>query len=177
MKMKKIRLALALTAAFALVPSLLGCRIERAEPALADTADEPDLAARVADMLDGQAAAWNGGDLESFMAAYERSPETTYIGSGGLIEGFDGIRERYAPLFQADAERDSLRFTGLRVRQLDPRFGVATARYVLYRDGEVTSTGPFTLVLLRVEDAWRIVHDQSAEDPPDGGEADPQGGP
>jgi hypothetical protein len=43
---------------------------------------------------------------------------------------------------------------------------VATARYVLTRDGETTSTGPFTLVMMRVEGTWEIVHDQSAADPP-----------
>jgi ketosteroid isomerase-like protein len=30
----------------------------------------------------------------------------------------------------------------------------------------VTGSGPFTLVLRRTEDEWRIVHDQSASDPP-----------
>lgn len=142
------------------------CRIERVEPAGADVVDEPDLLAQAAGILDDQAAAWNGGDLEAFMAAYERSPSTTYIGSTGLIEGFDGIRNRYAPSFEPDAQRDSLRFESLRARELDPRFGVVTARYVLFRDGETTTTGPFTLVMMRVEGSWRIVHDQSAADPP-----------
>ena len=39
-----------------------------------------------------------------------------------------------------------------------------TARYVLHRGDTITSTGPFTLVLMSVEGTWRIVHDQSAED-------------
>ena len=142
-----------------------GCRFERLDNNGSPVADEgPDLAEQVASLLDLQAAAWNAGDLEGFMSAYSPSPTTTYIGSTGLIEGYDGIRERYAPGFAEGAARDSLRFEGLRVREVDERVGVATARYVLEREGTVTSTGPFTLVLLNVEGAWLIVHDQSAED-------------
>ncbi|WP_419938784.1 YybH family protein [Candidatus Palauibacter sp.] len=157
---------LAAAAVVALAAGLVtgGCEFERLDSNGSPLADEgPDLAEQVASLLDLQAAAWNAGDLEGFMSAYSPSPTTTYIGSTGLIEGYDGIRERYAPGFAEGAARDSLRFEGLRVREVDERVGVATARYVLEREGIVTSTGPFTLVLLNVEGAWLIVHDQSAE--------------
>ncbi len=152
-------------AAVLVVTAAAGCRIEPAARRPDAAPEEPGLTARVPEILAAQAAAWNGGDLDGFMAAYHRSPETTYIGTAGLLEGFDAIRERYAPLFAPGAARDSLRFEALRTRELDPRVGIATARYVLHRDGEITSTGPFTLVFLRVEGAWKIVHDQSAADP------------
>lgn len=142
-----------------------GCRIESVGNGGEPAPEEPGLDILVAVMLETQAIAWNDGDLDGFMAAYARSPETTYIGASGLIVGIDGIRARYAPLFEPGAARDSLRFADLVTRELDPRLGIATARYILERDGAVTSTGPFTLVLMRVEGDWRIVHDQSAADP------------
>lgn len=145
---------------------LSSCRIEAVESGDSPADEEPDLEAQIASILEEQAAAWNAGYLDGFLAAYERSPATTYIGSGGLRRGFDAIRDRYAPLFAPGAERDSLRFGDVAVRELDPRFAVVTARYTLHREDEVTSTGPFTLVLMRVEGAWKIVHDQSAADPP-----------
>ena len=143
-----------------------GCRIERLDDSATSTAtDASGLEEQVTAILDRQAAAWNAGDLDGFMSAYSPSTTTTYIGSTGLIEGYEGIRERYAPLFEVGAARDSLRFEELRTREVDARVGVATARYLLERGGVITSAGPFTLVLLNVEGAWRIVHDQSAEDP------------
>ena len=141
-----------------------GCTLERVDGNGGSAASEPDFATQVESLLNVQAAAWNGGDLEGFMSGYSPSPTTTYFGSGGLIEGYDAIRERYAPDFEAGATRDSLRFEALQAREVETRVGVATARYVLERDGTVTSTGPFTLVLLNVEGVWMIVHDQSAED-------------
>lgn len=157
----------------ALVPWTGACRIERASaPGVGD--QDADFAARVEEILRLSAEAWNAGDLEGFMVHYERAPTTTYIGSSGLRVGYDSIHARYAPVFEPGAERDSLRFESIRTRLLDQRFGVATARYVLFREGVITSTGPFTLVLMRVEGAWKIIHDQSAADPPPEPESAPE---
>ncbi|MDX1395334.1 MAG: nuclear transport factor 2 family protein [Gemmatimonadota bacterium] len=155
---------IAVAAAF--IVATASCTIEPVGNGGDSGAEEPDFRTQVSDILDAQAAAWNAGDLDGFMSSYDLSPETSYIGASGLITGFEGIRERYAPLFEPGAERDSLHFVNLSVRELDPRFGVATARYVLTAGGRITSTGPFTLVLMRVEGTWVIVHDQSAADPP-----------
>lgn len=149
-----------------LAVALAGCTIEPATPGADAGDEEPAFREQVQDILSAQAGAWNRGDLEGFMAAYERSPETTYIGAPGLVTGFDAIQARYEPYFVPGAERDRLSFTDLAARELDPRFGIATARYVLSRGDSITSTGPFTLVLMRVEGAWTIVHDHSAADPP-----------
>ena len=102
-------------------------------------------------MLDSSAVAWNEGRIEGFMDDYVDSPSTTYIGGAGLVEGWDGIRERYAPLFEPGADRDSLRFVDLKLRRLSATLALATARYILYgEDGRTTASGPFTLVLRKV---------------------------
>lgn len=145
--------------------AVAGCRIERTNGQGAPASAEPSLYAQVDEMLATQVAAWNRGDLEAFMSTYDRSPATSFIGAAGVLEGYDAIRANYAAGFEPGAARDSLRFEQLRARALDPRFAVVTARYVLQRGETITSTGPFTLVLMNVEGAWKIVHDQSAADP------------
>ena len=155
------RSRLALAGTLAAVVFGGGCRLESLNGNGDSAAIEPDLQAHVAALLDRQTAAWNAGDLDGFMSGYDRSPTTTYLGSSGLIEGYESIRQRYAPGFAPGAERDSLRVAELRVREVETRVAVATARYILERDGEVTATGQFTLVLLNAEGAWLIVHDQS----------------
>ncbi|MFQ5678010.1 MAG: YybH family protein [Gemmatimonadota bacterium] len=143
---------------------MTGCRIVRVEPS--ETPEEaPDLRSQISQMLASSAAAWNRGDLEAFLSDYERAPSTTYIGRDGLRLGFEAIRERYAPLFAPRAERDSLRFESLRVRPIGPMYALVTARYVLHSGGAVTSSGPFTLLLNRIEGHWKIVHDHSSSDP------------
>jgi beta-aspartyl-peptidase (threonine type) len=155
---------------FVLLVAALGsapaaCRIEGGAP-VAGTDTIPGVETQVARMLERSAEAWNRGDLDGFMDDYLRSPTTSYIGSSGRVAGWEAIRARYAPLFQAGALRDSLRFEGIAARPLGDDHALATARYVLFREGSVTGSGPFTLVLWRTDEGWRIVHDQSASDPP-----------
>ncbi len=125
-------------------------------------ADAAALRAAVDSLLTTSADAWNAGDLDGFMSWYRRAPETTYVGSVGLVHGWRGIRARYAPLFEPGADRDSLRFEDLETRPLGPDLGLATARYVLFDGDSTTANGPFTLVVRRLPDGWRIVHDHSS---------------
>ncbi len=157
-------------AGFVLLVAALGsapaaCLIEGGAP-VAGTDTIPGIETQVTRMLESSAGAWNRGDLDGFMDDYLRSPMTTYIGSSGRVAGWEAIRARYAPLFQAGALRDSLRFEQVTARPLGEDHALATARYVLFREGNVTGSGPFTLVLWRTDEGWRIVHDQSASDPP-----------
>ncbi len=126
--------------------------------------DAASLHATVEHMLLEQAEAWNAGDLDGFMEWYERGPEVTYIGSVGLIHGWNAVRLRYAPLFEPGAARDALRFEGLDTRPLGTGLALATARYVLFDGDSITSTGMFTLVLRAKREGWRIAHDHSAAD-------------
>jgi ketosteroid isomerase-like protein len=146
--------------------ALAGCWIDPSTNVRGEGEEGTAFTAQVDEILRLSAEAWNSGALDGFMVHYLRAPTTTYIGAGTLRVGFDAIRERFAPLFEPGAERDSLRFSELRARRLGQRHGLATARYTLFRNGTTTSTGLFTLVLLQVEGRWRIVHDQSAADPP-----------
>jgi uncharacterized protein (TIGR02246 family) len=121
----------------------------------------PNLTPTIQAMLDSSARAWNAGDLDGFMFTYARDSATTFMTARGPVYGYDAIRERYAPRFAPDAQRDSLTFTDLVVRPLDASYAIATARYVLTRGDSVTATGPFTVVLRRQSEGWRMVHDHT----------------
>ena len=152
---------------FTLWVSTSGCWVEPVPEAERDERSIAGTRRAVQAMLDSSAVAWNEGRIDGFMDDYVNSPNTTYIGGAGLVEGWDGIYERYAPLFEPGAERDDLRFVDLKVRRLSATLTLATARYILYgEDGRTTSSGPFTLVLRKVGREWRIVHDHSSADPP-----------
>lgn len=165
------RLAVAsLAAALLVLPVLLGaCKIEparmaeleRASEAAQDSALEVQIRAALAE----SAAAWNRGDLDAFLSLYRDSPGTTFVAEGGIRRGLDEIRTHYAPRFRPGADRDSLRFDDLEARRLADDVAVVTARWILHRDGEVTGSGPFTLLLEKVEGIWWIVHDHSSSDP------------
>jgi ketosteroid isomerase-like protein len=120
-----------------------------------------DLTPVIQSMLDSSAAGWNAGKLDRFMFTYAHDSATTFMTPRGPVYGYDAIRARYAPRFEPGAVRDSLTFTNLVVRPLDADYAIATARYVLSRGDSVTATGPFTVVLRRQREGWRMIHDHT----------------
>jgi uncharacterized protein (TIGR02246 family) len=139
--------------------TLSGCRVE-VEPE-----EDVSLEPYVVQMLETSAAAWNRGDLEAFLSDYQDAPSTTFVGSGSVLSGIDEIRDHFASRFGPGVERDSLRFESIRVRSLTPMIGIVTARWVLYEDGVSTAAGPFTLIVRRTGEGWKITHDHSSFDP------------
>lgn len=167
-------LAAGLLAAAALIA---GCQVEPASGEFDGAGVAPGLRGQVTRFLEASADAWNGGDLEAFMATFARSPSTTYVSGGELRVGWDAIREHYAPRFLPGAARDSLRFEDARARPLGQRHALVTARWVLERDGSPVARGPFTLVLVRVEGSWRILHDHTSTAPAEPAEEPDADGP
>jgi beta-aspartyl-peptidase (threonine type) len=110
------------------------------------------------------ADAWNRGDLETFMSDYARDTRTGFVSRGHVRYGYDWIHRNYAPRFAPGGARDSLRFEEFSVRPLAPAVALVTARFILYRDGRITASGPFTLVMERGPDGWKILHDHTSSD-------------
>ena len=142
-------------------PMLLAVLLAAASCTAAAPPSARDLTPVIQAMLDSSAAGWNAGNLDGFMFTYADDSATTFMTPRGPVYGFDAIRGRYAPRFEPGAVRDSLTFTDLVVRSLDADYAIATARYVLNRGDSVTATGPFTVVLRRQREGWRMIHDHT----------------
>ena len=125
-----------------------------------------DPSAEIAAMLQRSAADWNHGDLAGFMNDYAKDSLTSYVSGGHVQYGWQPLYDRYqANYFAAGKSRDSLSFDEVRVRALTPDLAYATARFKLSRGDSVVASGPFTLVLQRQGDRWRILHDHTSADP------------
>jgi ketosteroid isomerase-like protein len=145
-----------------LLAAVSGCRLASTPEMSTDGMSQ--LEAEIHNMLMEGALAFNEGRLDAFMSDYYRSPSTTYIGGRGLVHGYDEIRERYQPWFEPDAARDSLSFEDLEARRLGAMYSLVTGRWLVHAEDEVAASGPFSLVLRRVEGGWKIIHDHSSTD-------------
>lgn len=117
-------------------------------------------------MLTRSAADWNRGDLEGFMGDYAHDSLTGYMSGGHVQYGWQALHDRYqANYFAPGKSRDSLTFEEVRVRTLTPDFAYVTARFLLIRRDSVVASGPFTLVVQKQGDRWRILHDHTSPDP------------
>jgi ketosteroid isomerase-like protein len=123
----------------------------------ASSADE--LAIR--DVLATQQAAWNRGDIPTFLQGYRNSPDLTFAGSDGFVRGYDGLLQRYQKSYPTVEAMGQLDFSGLEIRSLGPDAAMVLGRWHLSRPvGDVG--GVFTLIFRRFAPGWRIIHDHTS---------------
>ena len=149
-----------------IVRTLLACSLllTCAAAAGAQGAAAPDAAIR--SLLTQQAADWNRGDLDAFAHGYKRSPDILFIGRT-VRRGYDEMLAGYKRAYPTAAAMGKLSFSQLAVQPLDARFATATGHYHLDRDGAHGGgdDGHFLLVLEHTAEGWRIVRDDTTEEP------------
>lgn len=128
-----------------------------------DKAIENRLARKsIEKVLDDQAAAWNKGDLPGFMKGYLESDELTFFSGDKKTKGWKATLERYQKRYQADGkEMGKLSFEELSIDFLGSDHALVRGRYRLKMKSE-TPTGIFTLIMLKTQAGWRIIHDHTS---------------
>lgn len=116
-------------------------------------------------IMDDQAAAWNAGDLEAFVArGYLNNETLSFYGGPEPSLGYDGVLDRYRASYAAPgAEMGHLTFDRLNFQVLGPQYRLGNGRWQLdFEDGS-TRWGWFTLIFVYTNEGWRIMHDHSNE--------------
>lgn len=114
-------------------------------------------------VLDAQVEAWNRGDLEGFMAGYWRSPDLVFCSGSTVTKGWDETLARYRKRYQSEGrEMGKLRFDAIEVILLGEDAALARGAFRLHMTDGQEPHGLFTLLLRRIDGAWRIVHDHTS---------------
>ena len=129
-------------------------------------AGRPDTGDEIGAVLQAQADAWNGGDIDGFMAAgYWQSEELTFLSGGSWTRGYQPVLERYRSNYvEAGKEMGSLEFTDIEILELARGVALARGHWELTFSAGTQSAGLFTLVLRRLPEGWRVVHDHTSLD-------------
>jgi hypothetical protein len=64
-------------------------------------------------VMDDQAAAWNRGDLEGFMAGYWRSEKLTFISGTDVTRGWQQTLDNYKKSYNSKEKMGTLMFSDL----------------------------------------------------------------
>lgn len=133
------------------------------------------VAVEIAANLERTADAYNRGDREEVLAAYLPSDETTMVlyaagpdagapRTNHVLRGIDAVRRFYteAPMFKPGFDRPRLTYELLHADALAPDLAYAVAAVEMQGgDERVPRHGMTSLILRRVDDRWRIVHDRT----------------
>lgn len=129
--------------------------------------DVAQVQAGIEAVMADSAEGWNSGDMDRFLAIYSEAPETSFVGSGGLVRGRAAMEERYRAAYDwtdpDPSERGVLTFETQDVRTLGPDHALYIGRYILtYPDDREPATGLTSLVFAREQDGWKIIADHSS---------------
>lgn len=113
-------------------------------------------------VLDAQEAAWNKGDLKGFMAGYWQSPELVFFSGKEVTKGWQATFDRFAKRYQAEGrEMGKLTFTEIEVDLLSPDSAYVRGKWKVVTSKEELG-GLFTLIVKKLPEGWRIVHDHTS---------------
>src|SRR5262249_37374828 len=116
-------------------------------------------------ILQAQQDAWNRGDIDGFMNGYARSASTLFISEDTVRRGWQTVRDRYRKKYSSRAKMGTLTFSDLEMSLLSSDSALAVGRWRLQRANDRPHRR-FTLILKRLPEGWRIVHDHTSAAPP-----------
>jgi ketosteroid isomerase-like protein len=117
-------------------------------------------------VLETQQAAWNRGDLDGFMAGYERGDDLVFTSGGHVRRGWDETIAKYRAKYGSAPETmGKLAFEILGVQPVGADGAVVLGRWTL-TDTPNAGGGIFSVVLERRADGWKVIHDHTSSDPP-----------
>ncbi len=111
--------------------------------------------------LGDQTAAWNRGDIETFMKGYWENDSLMFIGKSGVTYGWSNTLNNYKKGYPDTAAMGQLIFTLLQLKKISPKYYHVTGKWYLKRSiGDVS--GHYTLVFRKINGRWFIISDHSS---------------
>ena len=115
-------------------------------------------------VLDAQAAAWNRGDVDSFMTAYWKSGDTLFVGANGVARGYQAVLDRYHKAYPDQQAMGRLTFSNMEVHVECADTATVLGQFHLQREND-NPAGVFTLNMRKFPEGWRIVLDHTTAFP------------
>ena len=114
-------------------------------------------------MLDQQVADWNRKDLDAFLKGYWNDPRVVFQSGPTRSDGFEAMRKRYRDRYQGEGkEMGTLAFSGVEVIPLAADAAFVRGRWQLTLSDGQRPGGLYTLLLRKLPEGWRIVHDHTS---------------
>lgn len=129
---------------------------------LLPTLGQTPTADAVQKVLDEQVVAWNKRDLEGFMAGYWKSPELSFYSGNTVTKGWQATLDRYKKKYQGEGkEMGKLAFKEITIEMIGGDHAFVKGRWHLTLAKESVG-GLFTLLMKKLPEGWRIVHDHTS---------------
>ena len=114
----------------------------------------------IRDVMNKQIAAWNNGDIDTFMQTYWKSDSLMFVSSPPTY-GWETTLAHYKKHYPDTVAMGKLSFNLIKLNQLSPEYYFVVGEWHLKRSvGDVG--GYFTLLLKKINGNWVIVVDHTS---------------
>ena len=112
-------------------------------------------------VLGTQTAAWNRGDIKSFMIGYWENDSLMFIGKSGVTYGWTNTLNNYKKSYPDTTAMGKLSFNIISVKRLSKKYYHVVGKWFLKRSvGDLS--GHYTLLFQKVNGNWVIIADHSS---------------
>lgn len=112
-------------------------------------------------LLAEQTAAWNRGDVVSFMNGYWENDSLMFIGKSGVTYGWANTLNNYKKGYPDTTAMGKLSFNIISVKRLSKQFYHVVGKWFLKRSiGDLS--GHYTLLFKKINGIWVIIADHSS---------------
>lgn len=120
-------------------------------------------------VLIAQERAWNRGDLDGFLEGYLPSDDLIFTSGGQITRGYDEIKQRYLKKYGSHKETmGKLGFQAYKMEFLGDEHVLVIGQWNLSwpeNAGKKPVHGAFSLVMVKTEKGWKILHDHTSVEP------------
>jgi ketosteroid isomerase-like protein len=117
--------------------------------------------ASIRKIMDDQAAAWNRGDIDGFMAGYWKSDKLQFVGTDSVTKGWQATTDRYKRNYNSREKMGTLSFTDVEFIPISKDAAFIVMSWSLKRTSD-NPHGKSTLLWRKFKEGWRIVVDHSS---------------
>ncbi len=113
-------------------------------------------------VIEAQAAAWNKGDLDGYMAGYAKIDQLVFTSGGKIRRGYQATYDAFQTKYAQDKSKmGHLEFDILEVQPLGADGAVVLGNWKL-TGSPSDGGGVFSVVVERRPEGWRVIHDHTS---------------
>lgn len=138
---------------------LIICMLFVAPFAFSQKHHNPDKAA-ILQVLKKQQAAWNKGNIDSFMTGYWNSPELRFLSKNGVRYGWQAVSDNYKKNYDTKEKMGELVFDIVSTELINKENALLIGKWKVIANK--ISEGYFSLWFKKMEGKWVIVLDHTS---------------
>ena len=113
-------------------------------------------------VIEAQAAAWNKGDLDGYMAGYAKIDQLIFTSGGKIRRGYQATYDAFMTKYAQDRSKmGTLSFEIVEVQAVGADGAIVLGKWNL-TGSPSDGNSVFSVILERRPEGWRIVHDHTS---------------